>query len=68
MNANTKGVISVKSNRINERVDEFTERFLNQDENQESISRENFKSYVKGIHIIVSTELTEKGVERKWKK
>ena len=68
MNASIRGVVHVKADRINDRIDVFTEKFLNQEENQESISLENFKEFVKAMHIIVTTELNEKGVERKWKK
>ena len=37
-------------------------------ENRETISRDNFKEFVKSIHLIITTELNEKGVGRKWNK
>lgn len=68
MNASIRGVVHVKADRINDRIDIFAKKFLNQPENEESISLENFKEFVKSMHIIVTTELNEKGVERKWAK
>lgn len=66
MNANTRGTIYVKQDRVNERIDKFADYFLKLEENKETISRDNFKEFVKSIHLIITTELNEKGVERKW--
>lgn len=70
MNANTKGALLVKSDRINERIDEFTKHFLSLERNKDSetITKEDFKEFVASMHVIVTTELNEKGVERKWTK
>ena len=69
MNANVEGATLVKSDRINERIKDYTKYFLNLEHNKESetITKEDFKEFVAGIHVIVTTELNNKGVERKWK-
>ena len=69
MNANTKGTIFVKADRINERIDKLAEIEKNRmkELEKEEISKQEFMEFVKGIHIIVNTELNEKGVERIWK-
>lgn len=70
MNANVEGILLVKSDRINERIKEYTNHFLNLEQvrENETISKDDFKEYVAGIHVIVTTELNSKGVERKWKR
>lgn len=67
MNASIRGVLFVKGDRINERVDDMAKMFLNFEKNKKHISREDFTDFIKTIHLIVDTELNEKGVERKWK-
>lgn len=69
MNANVKGNLLVRCDRINDRIEEFTKHFLNLEQNKDSktITKEDFKEYVKSLHVIVTTELNERGVERKWK-
>lgn len=68
MHANTKGTVLVKSDRINERIDTFANYFLSMEQNKDKdvISKEDFKEFVASMHVIVTTELNEKGVERKW--
>lgn len=70
MNANTKGTVLAKGDRINLRIDEFEHTFLNMDgiADRDTISKKDFKEFVKAVHLIVTTECTEKGVERKWNK
>lgn len=70
MNASINGILLTKSDRINARIDEFEHYFLNLDvvKDNSTISKEHFKEFVKSLHLIVTTELTEKGVERKWNK
>ena len=70
MNANTRGALYVKADRINDRVDAFGKQFLREQKSKENerISIEDFMDFIKSIHLIVNTELNEKGVERKWKK
>lgn len=65
MNASIKGVLLVKADRIDERIDLCAEKYLNRF--GENLNATNFKEFIKSIHIIVDTELTEKGDERKWK-
>ena len=69
MNANTKGTLFVKADRINDRVDSLSKIELNKmkEREEETISKGEFLEFVKGIHIIIDTELNKKGVERKWK-
>ena len=68
MNANTRGVLYVKQDRINKRIDDFSKYFLKlQKHNDKKITFDDFNDFVKSIHLIVNTELNEKGVERKWK-
>lgn len=69
MNANVEGATLVKSDRINEHIKDFTKYFLRLERIRESktITKEDFKEFVAGIHVIVTTELNNKGVERKWK-
>lgn len=67
MNANTKGVLYVKQDRINKRIDDFSKYFLKlQKHNDKKITFDDFNDFIKSIHLIVNTELNEKGVERKW--
>lgn len=70
MNANTRGYLVVKCDRINERIKDYTKYFLNLEQNKDSktITKEDFKEFVAGIRVIVTTELNNKGVERKWTK
>lgn len=68
MNANLKGNILVRADRLNDRIDEFAHYFLNLEENEEQISRKSFREFIKSLHLIVATELSAKGVERQWKK
>lgn len=67
MNASIRGVMFAKADRINQRVDDIAKLFLNFEKNKKSISRDGFNDFVKSVHLIVGTELNEKGVERKWK-
>lgn len=69
MNANTKGTLFVKLGRCEDRVELLYKQFMREQNAKEndSISFEDFKDFVKAIHIILTTELNEKGVERKWK-
>ena len=62
MNANSRGTMFVKGDRINLRVEDYAKMFLSQD----TITQQDFKDFVKGVHIIIDTELNDKGVERKW--
>lgn len=64
MNASIRGVLHTKADRVNERIDLCAGRFLNR---YPETNKESFKEFVKSMHIIVTTELNEKGVERKWK-
>jgi len=70
MNAGIKTAILTKADRVNARIDEFEHIFLNMDsiKDKDTISKQEFKEFVKSIHLIVTTELSEKGVERKWNK
>ena len=52
----------VKADRINQRIDKIAAMFKN-----EPLTQENFKDFIKSVHIIVDTELTDKGVKREWK-
>ena len=70
MNANTRGTILVKCDRINDRIDDFSEFTKNLKSIKERgyITFEDFDEFVKSVHVIVTTELNDKGVERKWTK
>ena len=67
MNASINGIILTKADRINRRIDEFEHVFLNMEHiaSKKEISKKDFKEFVKSMHLIVTTELNEKGVERK---
>ena len=67
MDANIRGVLFVKADRVNQRIDDISKLFLGFEKNKKSISRDDFNDFVKSVHLIVDTELNEKGVERKWK-
>ena len=69
MNANLRGTILTKCDRINDRIRDFSKYTLNLDKIKErgSITFDEFNDFVKSVHIIVTTELNDKGVERKWK-
>lgn len=62
MNASIRGTMFVKADRINQRIDKIAAMFKN-----EPLTQENFKDFIKSVHIIVDTELTDKGVKREWK-
>lgn len=70
MNAGIRGTMFVKSDRINTRVDDIAKVVINQmtEKEKNEISKEDFIDFVKTIHVIVDTELNEKGVERQWKR
>lgn len=70
MNAGIRGTMFVKADRINHRIDEIVKITLNtmQGYNKKTLSKTDFLNVIKTIHIIVDTELSEKGVERKWEK
>lgn len=70
MDASTKGTILVKADRVNFRVDKVADKVLDGSANMtgvEVISVDSFKDFVKTVHLIVDTELNEKGVERQWR-
>lgn len=64
MNANIKGTLFVKADRINERVEKVAQCVFHE---KQTISKKEFDDFIKSIHLIVDTELNERGVERKWK-
>ena len=66
MNAGIRGTMLVKADRINYRIDQVAKIQLNEMEehNKTSISRTQFKDFIKTIHVIIDTELCEKGVEK----
>lgn len=70
MNAGIRGTMFVKADRINHRIDEIVKITLNtmQEYNKKTLSKTDFLNVIKTIHIIVDTELSEKGVDRKWEK
>lgn len=70
MRANTRGTVLVKCDRINDRIDEFVKYFLKLEKHKDLdvITKDDFKDFVASVHLIVTTELNDKGVERQWKK
>lgn len=66
MNANTIGTLYVKANRIIERIDLCAGKHWARYNG--NIDEKAYKELIKLMHIIVTTELNEKGVERKWRK
>lgn len=64
MDANTRGALFIKADRINERIDKFLEVFKN--ETKGNVTEKDLDAFVKTMHIIVTTELTQKGVNRRW--
>ena len=64
MNANIKGTLFVKADRINERIDKVAACVFHE---KQTIDKKEFDDFIKSIHLIVDTELNEKGVERHWK-
>ena len=67
MNATTKCNLLTKADRINDRIDDISKMFLGFEHNKENISIKDFKDFVISVHLIVNTELNDKGVERQWK-
>lgn len=61
MNASLRGVMFVKADRINQRIRQVSELFNG------DIEHDKFLDFIKTIEIIVNDELTEKGIERKWR-
>lgn len=70
MNASIRGVVHVKADRCNDRIDLFYKQFMREQKAKgaKTISHDDFKEFVRSMHLIVTTELNEKGVERKWSK
>lgn len=70
MNAGIQTALLTKADRINGRIDEMKQVFLNMDHiaTEEKISKKDFEDFLKTVRLIVNTELNEKGVERQWKK
>ena len=68
MTASSKGIILVKCDRCCKRIKDFADYFIKLEENKETISRENFKDFLKSVDLILTNELNDKGGERKWKK
>jgi len=68
MNAGIKTALLTKADRINGRIDEMKQVFLNMDHiaTEEKISKKDFEDFLKTVRLIVNTELNEKGVERRW--
>ena len=65
MYAGIKGATLVKADRIVDRVQDFSNVFLNmQKEKKQKLNEKDFKDFVKSICIIVTTELNDKGVDR----
>lgn len=69
MNAGIRGTMFVKADRLNYRIDQMANIQLNEMEawKRKSLSKKEFLDFVKTIHVIIDTELNEKGVERKWR-
>lgn len=67
MNINARGALLVKADRINQRVDDMARMFLKFKKNEKAIAREDFVDFIKTVHLIVDTELNDKGVERQWR-
>lgn len=65
MNANVRGTMFVKADRINARIEKAKEVVLNEQRyfGLKEIPKETFLDFVKTMHIIVDTELTEKGAK-----
>lgn len=68
MNAGIQTALLTKADRINGRIDEMKKVFYNMEHIQKSknISKKDFEDFMKTVRLIVTTELNEKGVERKW--
>lgn len=68
MNATTKGNLLIKSDRVNKRIDDFFDYTLTLDEVKKRgyITFDEFNDIRKSLHIIITTELNDKGVERQW--
>ena len=68
MNANLRGTILTKCDRINDRIRDFSKYTLNLEKVKKRgyVAFDEFNDFTKSIHIIVTTELNDKGVERKW--
>lgn len=69
MNANLRGTILTKCDRINDRIRDFSNYTLNLEKIKKRgyVTFDEFNDFIKSVHIIVTTELNDKGVERKWK-
>jgi len=67
MNINARGALLVKADRINQRVDDMARMFLKFKKNEKTIAREDFVDFIETVHLIVDTELNDKGVERQWR-
>jgi hypothetical protein len=69
MNANLRGTILTKCDRINDRIRDFSKYTLNLEKIKKRgyVTFDEFNDFIKSVHIIVTTELNDKGVERKWK-
>ena len=64
MNASIRGVMFVKADRITQRVRKAGDVFKRTHKN---IPKDKIDDLIKTVEIIVNDELTEKGVERRWR-
>ena len=61
MNASIRGIMFVKADRIIDRVKKARKIITG------NVTHETLDDFVKTIEVIVNSELTDKGVEKKWK-
>lgn len=59
MNASIRGIMFVKADRINERVKKIRQTITGR------VSQQTIDDLVKSVEIIVNSELTQKGLERR---
>lgn len=64
MNASIRGVMFVKADRITQRVRKAGDVFKRM---HKSIPKDKIDDFIKTVEIIVNDELTDKGVERRWR-
>ena len=63
--ANVQGFLLTKSDRINSRMEKYSQTIKKQNS---MVAESDVRKFVKDMQIMIAQELNEKGIPRKWRK